>query len=377
MIQILRHYEEHYVPKHEDGSYITTVLFGDALSCERATHAQLNRLNEQGCNQNAFVLSPAEWHLRMHILEDIYAELWNDQGLRDIGTLVQLRNDLNHTNVSEDVAHHFAHDSDFMDTVTSAYVVMAAMHFLGLENTKDQPGNVCGDLIDIMNDTAQKVVDHCFQPFSVSDIIDAPEYEEDGMQFCVCKEPAEGEMLGCSNDSCPQGLWFHPRCINMLPTDIPSHEWYCCPDCERTSLAVGGGASSQRRSRNKTTNLSSGLMDHKNEYSRAVVMRGLFHMALRDAVRENDGERMLIHWKFLMPHFFHRGHPKYFILALRLLLQTAGAASPRLAFQLKWARTVNAKGGAGHNLEADLQMEHFNRDYKGMFHKIFAVRTSQ
>ncbi|KAL3879136.1 hypothetical protein ACJMK2_031447 [Sinanodonta woodiana] len=38
--------------------------------------------------------------------------------------------------------------------------------------------------------------------------------------------------------------------------------------------------------------------------------------------------------------------------------------SSRLAHQLQWNRTVNTAGKVGHNLEMDLQMEFFNREYK-------------
>ncbi|KAL5021510.1 hypothetical protein ScPMuIL_000665 [Solemya velum] len=48
----------------------------------------------------------------------------------------------------------------------------------------------------------------------------------------------------------------------------------------------------------------------------------------------------------------------------RLSTDVNGGASTRIAMQLMWNRTVNTKGCQGKNIEMDLQMEFFNRDYK-------------
>ena len=40
MIDILQHYQNKFVPLHENGSPVSTVLYGDGLSCERAHDAQ-------------------------------------------------------------------------------------------------------------------------------------------------------------------------------------------------------------------------------------------------------------------------------------------------------------------------------------------------
>jgi hypothetical protein len=51
-------------------------------------------------------------------------------------------------------------------------------------------------------------------------------------------------------------------------------------------------------------------------------------------VRENDGERIIRHWRFDIIHLQRRHHPKYVILALDLLLGVTGFAYERLAMQL-------------------------------------------
>ena len=47
------------------------------------------------------------------------------------------------------------------------------------------------------------------------------------------------------------------------------------------------------------------------------------------------------------------------------MLNLAGVQSPRVQRQLVYSRTVNMKGVPRGNLEDDLQMEYFNKDYKG------------
>ena len=34
--------------------------------------------------------------------------------------------------------------------------------------------------------------------------------------YCYCKEVRGGEMVGCDNDECPHGKWFHLYCLKLL-----------------------------------------------------------------------------------------------------------------------------------------------------------------
>lgn len=103
----------------------------------------------------------------------------------------------------------------------------------------------------------------------------------------------------------------------------------------------------------------------KYEYTKAVVWKGLSDMVKRDAVRENDGPLMLLYWKMDIAAFANDNHYKYFILAHRLLTSINGWKPRRIIEDLTWNRTVNLKGGAGHNNEMDLVNEFLNREFKG------------
>ncbi|KAK3109124.1 hypothetical protein FSP39_023510 [Pinctada imbricata] len=102
------------------------------------------------------------------------------------------------------------------------------------------------------------------------------------------------------------------------------------------------------------------LTDHKRDYALMVMWRGLNQRIRKDAIRENDGERMIRHWKFDMLQFFEKNHPKYFLQGQRLLSACNGAVSPRLKHTIIWSRTVNTREGKGNNIA----MEHLNNEYK-------------
>lgn len=99
-------------------------------------------------------------------------------------------------------------------------------------------------------------------------------------------------------------------------------------------------------------------------YASAVLNDGLLMMEFRDAVHEGDGERILRCWKFMLPYFYATGHTKYTLEAFHLLAHVHAAASPRLAHQIMWSRTVNTRGRQGLNIPIDLHMEHLNRCLK-------------
>lgn len=109
---------------------------------------------------------------------------------------------------------------------------------------------------------------------------------------------------------------------------------------------------SPKKGRGKKTTADK-LKDLKKEYVERLLWRGLNNMARHDAVKENDGTRMIIHWKF-----------EYFMFGHRLLANLAGAASEQLKHHLIWERTVNVNGGKAKNIPKDLHCEHLNMQYK-------------
>ncbi len=92
---------------------------------------------------------------------------------------------------------------------------------------------------------------------------------------------------------------------------------------------------------------------------------GLFDMVTREHIRNGDGEGMVRMWRLCLPMFWHGNHYNYMILRHRLLADTNGRLPARQANELIWNRTMNLRGGRGHNLEKDLVNEFFNKDFVG------------
>ncbi|KAK3106317.1 hypothetical protein FSP39_017544 [Pinctada imbricata] len=125
--------------------------------------------------------------------------------------------------------------------------------------------------------------------------------------------------------------------------------------CQYTHISKGKG---------KRKVVADALADHKRDYALMIMWRGLNQRIRKDTIRENDGERMIRHWKFDMLQFFEKNHPKYFLQGQQLLSACNGAVSPRLKHTIIWNRTVNTRGGKGNNIAMDLHMEHLNNEYK-------------
>ena len=101
--------------------------------------------------------------------------------------------------------------------------------------------------------------------------------------------------------------------------------------------------------------------DSVYSYACETLSLGLLYMLLRDAIKEGDGDRVLLVWKFLLLIFDASNRKNYTIEAFTLLAQYYLVLPPRLAEQLKWSRFINVHGLVGHNISCDLHMEHLNR----------------
>jgi hypothetical protein len=44
-------------------------------------------------------------------------------------------------------------------------------------------------------------------------------------RYCYCNQVSFGEMVGCDNDNCESGEWFHYPCVGL--TEEPAGKWYC------------------------------------------------------------------------------------------------------------------------------------------------------
>eukprot|EP00035_Acanthoeca_spectabilis_P039323 m.61171 g.61171 ORF g.61171 m.61171 type:complete len:226 (+) comp9545_c0_seq1:533-1210(+) len=46
---------------------------------------------------------------------------------------------------------------------------------------------------------------------------------------------AEGEMVGCDEEGCPHGEWFHLVCVGLRQPPPTDHKWFC-PECRAANM---------------------------------------------------------------------------------------------------------------------------------------------
>ncbi len=109
-------------------------------------------------------------------------------------------------------------------------------------------------------------------------------------------------MVICENQQGEFGQWFHLACMDIDPQMVTDDLiWYCSESCKEQYVS------------DPQPNV-----DHKWEYAKALIWHGLMADCQKDAVRENDGPRMILHWKVDL-WFFQEHRLKYFIFGHKLL----------------------------------------------------------
>ena len=267
--------------------------------------------------------------------------------------MAYFKNLLRHSGVSSNVTQNFGHYHELMEIVTTGYVFTLAMKELHLQHTSDVLTEPLEERHMILTATANKVVEFLFKKPDIVAVMRSRDHSGGNeYAFCTCKEHIGGEMVECGYPKCDQGMWFHLSYKGMEMGDVPLDPilWYCSALYQERACW--------------TTDSPSYDIDHKLNYSKELMWHGLMALCRRDAIRENDRPRMILHWKCDLFWFFEKGHPKYFIFGHRLLTDVGKALPEDLAFQLLWNRTVNVRGGKGKNVAADLHMEHLNKRYK-------------
>ena len=117
--------------------------------------------------------------------------------------------------------------------------------------------------------------------------------------------------------------------------------------------------------------------DDVTNYANEVISLGLFYSKYKDAVREGDGQRIKVCWKYLLPIFKASDRRNYSGEVLRMLYSYYYTLSPRQAQQLLYSRFVNVHGVRGRNIAADLHMEHLNRTCKDAIRGLGANKTEK
>lgn len=105
-------------------------------------------------------------------------------------------------------------------------------------------------------------------------------------------------------------------------------------------------------------------VDGVHLYACDLLTLGLLWMGFHDAIREGDGDHIMVYWRFLLPLYKTINRKNYAIEALNVQLQQKYLLSERQAAQLIWSHFVNTQGRQGCNIPCDLHIEHLNRRLK-------------
>ena len=99
-------------------------------------------------------------------------------------------------------------------------------------------------------------------------------------------------------------------------------------------------------------------------YSTEILILGLLWHNFHDAIKEGDGKRVLLIWKFMLIVFKASNRTNYSKESAILLAQYYCLFSERKAEQLLYSWFVNTHRRGGCNIPCDLHIEHLNRRLK-------------
>uniref|UniRef100_K1R5V6 Protein YNG1 n=1 Tax=Magallana gigas TaxID=29159 RepID=K1R5V6_MAGGI len=378
-IRILERLHE-YVPRQENLLF-PLICYGDGLSCERHNDAHMARANAGTPLEGLQGLQPVaqEFHKRMLLMQDTMDIFFSGKSAQDKGTLFHLKNLFGHRGVKKQIGDSFNHASTFLKFVTYGYTLLAAMEVLHMESITDEPTDIdtVRNKTEYVMNTARQIVDLIWFEIDVNRIVNA---REDGSvyEFCYCKEELGDDvpMVECTGANCPGNNWFHIDCVTGGDGDFEQSEDFACSEecrgsykyccgvdlgkhepmigCDNTACPLEWfhmkcvGLKTAPRGKWYCNQCKSGTdqpesvvkPDLKNLYVRALTYHGLMDLVRHDAVRENDGDAMMGHWRYDVVQFHNRHHPKYVVLAHRLLAE-CGIHMPAAKIHGNWSRNMD------------------------------------
>lgn len=100
--------------------------------------------------------------------------------------------------------------------------------------------------------------------------------------------------------------------------------------------------------------------DNVYNQHRSFLHAALLYSDLRNAVRCEDGPRIISQWRWWLPYFLATNRKNYSQEAANLLANLSADFSPRMAYIATHNRTVNTTGRPGKGKPIDMAIEHHN-----------------
>ncbi|KAJ8300508.1 hypothetical protein KUTeg_022027 [Tegillarca granosa] len=320
--------------------------------------AALNRIGLRDLESN--ITRKAQDMALFHFLpnQDDYNNLKVRMEVMVLRILKEYFNAFKEVDVVDHIPHDYSEDSckktkilfnplvDLLGFTTDGFTALLAMKLCGIDKLSELPSDfptTSDAKEEYLLDLAKKLVTFIWRQVDMKEIknvIDAPDEDDDKetfYEFCVCKN---GDyMVKCSSSLCNRGTWFHITCIGLDQKEVPDDDWWCSDVCQAQkdhNIAYATCIIHHYRQLNaaeeimyrwkgskwKCAACRSDIKtdgDHVFLYTCALLYKGLQDRAYKDAVRENDSEIMISHWRMDMIQFWQNHHNKYLILGHKLL----------------------------------------------------------
>ena len=269
----------------------------------------------------------------MHI-QVIWDQMYSTASARDTGTLYAARNAIDARNVTVDPHNNYYAAAEFLDKVNSAYLIVGALDYFGMETVEDQP----------------KKNEYTGQPNDVH---------------------AKKEYI---NTTIRQFVLEHV--VNQVPelsTEAPTSNELKCRECGKSYIRPHALRNHEQEKHGITPASSSASHSSEGEdriynYTHQLLVLLLLRANHNNAIKLGDGQRLLRLYKYFMLFFKVSSCPKYAIAMLHLQAQVNCLLSPRMSYSLTWNRFVNHQGAPDTNHPMNLDIEHDNKSFKNDCH---------
>ncbi len=226
----------------------------------------------------------------------IIGKFYNERGMRDGGTLSQLKCLINRSNFDTKATRGYHADAAFIDLVTDCHMLAAAMKYFEMADIEDHPKLITPALEMTTDDRKRAFLRH-----HVGQIVDR-------------------------------------YIFNHMSQALSNIEDNFQPNEE----------------------LDPQQNDSKFCYASAFMTYGVLRRISCLTTAAGDGDRCMRNWKFSLLVYHDTNKYKYKLEAFLLLASVSTLLPERLAQQVKWGRFVNLSGGEGKNLDGDYCMELLN-----------------
>lgn len=108
------------------------------------------------------------------------------------------------------------------------------------------------------------------------------------------------------------------------------------------------------------TLMPSNSTDPVYKMHRSFLHQAYLYIDLREAIRWENGQQIVRHWKFWLPHFLAEGFTNYATEAIHLISNLTALFPKHIAYIATHNRTVNVTGRPGRAKPVDQLIEHYN-----------------